>query len=149
MNGICAISTDIVSSSNELLYKYFVLCTKLVRTKIHFLRKSLIRYLIQMNWIDYLEHNLFKNVSNWVTLLWQTQIQTIKFVLDYTKRIKKKEVTYIALILYSFTTSDMNFQTILMPKVIFAKLLSQKIYLLGPFLSLSQKTGLFVRYILR
>ena len=49
-----------------------------------------------------------------------------------TKRIKKKQVT---LILYSFTPSDMNFQTILMPKVILAKFLSQKIYSLGPFLS--------------
>ena len=50
-------------------------------------------------------------VSNF---LWKTQIQ-----------IKKKEVT---LILYSFTPSDMNFQAILMPKVILGKFLSQKIY---------------------
>ena len=49
-----------------------------------------------------LEHNLFKNVSNWVTFLWQTQIQTIKYVLNYAKRIRKKQVT---LKLYSFTPS--------------------------------------------
>ena len=38
--------------------------------------------------------------------------------------MKKKQVT---LILHSFTPSDMNFQAILMPKVILAKILSQKI----------------------
>ena len=42
--------------------------------------------------------------------------------------------TRFALIQDSFTPSDMNFQTVLMPKVIFAKILSQKIYSLGPFL---------------
>ena len=72
-----------------------------------------------------LEHNLFNNVSNWVTFLWQTQIQTIKYGLHDTKRIKMKQVTVI---LYSFTCtpSDMNFQPILMPKVILAKILSKK-----------------------
>ena len=40
-----------------------------------------------------------------------------------TIRIKKNE---FILILYSIKSSDMNFQTILMPKVILAKLLSQK-----------------------
>ena len=79
-----------------------------------------------------LEHNSFENVSNLVTFLWQTLIQTIEYGLNDMKRIKKKQVT---LILYSFTPSDMNFQTILMPKVILAKFLSQKIYSLGPFLS--------------
>ena len=39
-------------------------------------------------------------------------------------RIKNKQ---FILILYSFTPSDMNFQAILMPKVILAKILSQKI----------------------
>ena len=38
-------------------------------------------------------------------------------------RIKKKE---FVLILQSFTPSDMNFKTILMPKVILAEILSQK-----------------------
>ena len=70
-------------------------------------------------WITLLlEHNLFQNVSKWVTFLWQTQIQTLEYGLNDAKRIKKKQVT---LILYSFTPSDMNFQTILMPKVILAK----------------------------
>ena len=80
-----------------------------------------------------IEHNLFKNVSNWVTFLWEMQIQTIKYGLNDTKMIKKKEFT---LKLYSFTiSSDMNFLTIVMPKIIFAKSLSQKIYSLEPFLS--------------
>ena len=39
----------------------------------------------------------------------------------------KKTKTQIIWILYSFTPSDMNFQTILMPKVILAKILSEKI----------------------
>ena len=64
-----------------------------------------------------LEHNLFKNISKWVTFLWQTQIQTIKYDLNAAKRIKKKQVT---LILYSFTPSDMIIQTFLLPKVISA-----------------------------
>ena len=67
--------------------------------------------------------------------LWQTQIQTIEYGLNDTIQIKKKQVI---LILYSFAPSapsDMNFQTILMPKVILAKFLSQKIYSLVTFLS--------------
>ena len=47
----------------------------------------------------------------------------IKYGLNDTKRIKKKQVT---LILYSFTPSDMNFQTYLLPKMILAKKNSQK-----------------------
>ena len=35
-----------------------------------------------------LEHNLFKNVSNWVTFLYQKQIQKIKYGLNDTKWIK-------------------------------------------------------------
>ena len=50
------------------------------------------------------------------------QIQTIKYGLNDTKRLKNKQVT---LKLYSFTPSDMYFQTIL----------SQKVYKLRPFLS--------------
>ena len=45
---------------------------------------------------------------------------------------KKKQV---ASMLYSITPSDVNLQTSLMPKVMLAKILSQKIYSLGPFLS--------------
>ena len=44
---------------------------------------------------------------------------------DNVKLIKKKQVT---LIIYSFAPSNMNFQTLLMPKGILAKILSQKIY---------------------
>ena len=72
--------------------------------------------------IHLLKHNLFKNVSNWVTFLWQTQIQTIKSCLNDTKRIKKKQVT---LMLYSFTPSDMNFLNDFDAKVILVKFLSQ------------------------
>ena len=90
-------------------------------------------YTIQLlKYSNYLEYNSIKNVSNWVTFLGQTQIQTIKYGHNDTKRIKKKQVT---LILYSFTPSDINFQMILLPKVILAKLLSQKIYSLEPFSS--------------
>ena len=78
-----------------------------------------------------LEHNLFKNVFKWVIFLWKSQIQTIKYGLNDTKRMKKKQVT---LILYSFRPSDMNFQTCLLPKVILAKKIT-KIYSLRPFLS--------------
>ena len=42
-----------------------------------------------------LEHNLFKNVSKWVIFLWKKQIQTIKYGLNFTKKIKKKQVTLI------------------------------------------------------
>ena len=47
------------------------------------------------NYLRTLKHNLFKNVSKWVTILWQTQIQTIKYGLNNTKRIKKYQVTVI------------------------------------------------------
>ena len=79
-----------------------------------------------------LEHNLFKNASNWVIFLWDKQIQTIKYGLNDAKRIKKKQDI---LILYSYTPSDINFQTSLLAKVILAKRKSQKIYSLRPFLS--------------
>ena len=64
-----------------------------------------------------LVHNLFENVSKWVTFLWQRQIQ-----------MDQKETN-------SFIPSDINFQTILTPKVILAKILSQRIYSNRPFLS--------------
>ena len=48
----------------------------------------------------------------------QTQIQTLEYGLDVAMRIKEKD--YI-LIEYSFTPSDMNFQTIWMPKGILTK----------------------------
>ena len=56
--------------------------------------------------------------------LWQTQIQMIEYGLNDTKRIKKKQVTYIdTFLIYNYTVapSDMNFQTFLLRKVIFAK----------------------------
>ena len=65
-----------------------------------------------------LEYNLFKNVFNWPTFLWQTQIQTTEYSLNDTIGIKKKGVF---LMIYSFTPFDINFQTILMAKVIFGK----------------------------
>ena len=60
------------------------------------------------------------------------QIQTIEYGLNGTILIKTKE---FILILYLFTHSGVNFQTILMPKVILAKILSQKAGPLEPFLS--------------
>ena len=38
-----------------------------------------------------LEHNLFKNVSNWGIFLFETQIQTIKYSLNY--RVEEKYAT--------------------------------------------------------
>ena len=79
-----------------------------------------------------LKHAQDKNVSNWVTFLWQAQIQTIKYGLNDMKPIKKKQATLTP---YSFTPFDMKFQTILMPKKILAKFMSQKVYSLRPFLT--------------
>ena len=62
----------------------------------------------------------------------KTRVQTINNGLNDTIGIKKNEVV---LALYSFTPFDMNFQTILMPKVILAKILSQINYSPRPFLS--------------
>ena len=63
-----------------------------------------------------------------------TQIQTIKYGLNDTKGIKKKQIT---LIIYSFTPSDMNFQTIMMLEVVLAKFLSQKSFSVRTILILS------------
>ena len=57
-------------------------------------------------WHLELEHNLFKNVSKGPAFLWQTQIQTTKYGLSDTLRIKENKVI---LILYSFTPYEMNF----------------------------------------
>jgi len=62
------------------------------------------------SWLS-LEHNLFKNVSNWVTFLWQTQIQTIKYDLNDTKRIKKKPVTLILYTLRYEFSNDFDAQS--------------------------------------
>ena len=75
-----------------------------------------------------LEHNLFKNVYTTAAFLWQTQIQTIIYGLN---NFDKKK---IILILYLFTTSEINLQTILMPKVILANICHKKAGLLEPFL---------------
>ena len=64
--------------------------------------------LVNVYTIHCLEHNLFK--CKWVIFWGETQIQTIKYSLNDIKRIKNAE---FKLILYSFTTSDMNFQTFL------------------------------------
>ena len=53
-----------------------------------------------------------------IAFLWQTQIQTTKYGLYDMIPTKKKE---FILILLPFTPSDMNFKTILRPKVILAK----------------------------
>ena len=52
------------------------------------------------------------------------QIQTIKYGLNDRKWMKNKPD--ILILLYLSTLSDMNFQTILMPKVILIKILSQR-----------------------
>ena len=53
-----------------------------------------------------LEHNLCKNVFMGPAFLWQTQIQTIEYGLKDTILITKKD---FALIFFSFTPTDMNF----------------------------------------
>ena len=69
-------------------------------------------------------------------ILWQKQIQRIEYGLDDTIKIWKKERRSIdTLLIY---TSDTNFQTIWMPKVILANFLSQKAGPLGPFLFLKK-----------
>ena len=73
----------------------------------------------------WLEHNSFKNVlSKGPAFLWISQIQTIEYGLNHTIWIKKQ--SYSILMLYSFIPSDMDFQTILMPKVILTKLCQRK-----------------------
>ena len=61
----------------------------------------------------YLKRNSFKNVSKGPAFLWQTLIQTIEYGLNDAIGVKKNEVI---MIIYSFTSFDMNFQIILMPK---------------------------------
>ena len=72
------------------------------------------------------------NYSRAQFIFLKRMFQTIKYGLNDTKRIEKKQVK---LMLYSFTASDMSFQTILLPKGIFGEKISQKIESLGPFLS--------------
>ena len=74
-----------------------------------------------------LERNLFKNVSKWVIFCDKRRFKRLNMVL-----MLQKQVT---LMLYSFTPSDMIFQTFLLPKVILAKKKSQKNYSHRPFLS--------------
>ena len=71
-----------------------------------------------MNSYKILKHNIFKNVSKGPAFLWQTQIQAIEYGLNDAIRIKKNEAL---MILYSFTSVDMDFQTILMSKGILAE----------------------------
>ena len=72
--------------------------------------------------------------------LWQMQIQRTKYGAFDVIQIKKKE--YI-IILEPFSTPDMTFKTILMPKVILEKCLSQKkIY---SYLTFLTKMCLFVK----
>ena len=76
-----------------------------------------------------LEHNLSKNVSNAPAFLWHAQIEKIKNLFNDTIWIENK----IHFHFYSFTRPAMNFQTILMPKVILAKILSQKNWFVATF----------------
>ena len=70
--------------------------------------------------IDHTFKLLEHTKSNEPDFLCQMQIQMIEYGLNdtiVTIRMKKKEVVLIP---YSFTPTNMNFQTILMPKVILA-----------------------------
>ena len=69
-----------------------------------------------------LEHIFFKNVSKGPAFSRPTQIQTLEYGLDDAMRIRKKD---LVLIEYSFTSSDMNFQTIWMAKGILTKIWSR------------------------
>ena len=74
-----------------------------------------------------LEHNQFKNVSKGPAFFCDKQkfkrLNGIEYDLNDTIRIKKNEVV---LILYSFTLSDIKFQTLLMDKMNLANILPQK-----------------------
>ena len=63
-----------------------------------------------------------------------TQIQTLEYDLDDAMWIKKKDDVLIE---YSFTPSDMNFQTIWMPKGILTKIWSRNSWSLVTILTLS------------
>ena len=130
--AIYLVNKNALFSKNEIFLQFiaqvFVLVVCKDALELHFSWK---KYDNLQNFRD-LKNNLFNNVSKWVFFFWQVQIQTIKYDLNDTKIIKKKQDT---LILYSFTPSDMNFQTFLLPTVILAKLLSQKTFALRPFLS--------------
>ena len=83
---------------------------------------------IAWNSVEYLEHNLFKNVSKWVTFLWQTQIQSI----NDPKRIKinksHRNFTHLHPLIWIF-------KRFWCPKGFWQFFLSQKIYSLVTFLS--------------
>ena len=80
-----------------------------------------------------LKHSLSKECIQGISFLWQTQIQTTKYGLYDMVRIKKYLYRYCTH-LHRFTPSDLNFQTILMPKVILAKKLSQNSWSFGTIL---------------
>ena len=63
-----------------------------------------------------------------------TQIQTLEYGLDDAMRIKKKD---LVLLEYSFTPSDMSFQTIWIPKGILKKNFSRNSWSLVTILILS------------
>ena len=62
-------------------------------------------------------------IYNGPAFLWQTQIQTMEYGLNDAIRIKKNTVLLIS---YSFTPCNMNFQTILIPKMILGKKYCQR-----------------------
>ena len=78
-----------------------------------------------------LELIFFKNVTKASASSRRTQIQTLEYGLDDAMRIKKKD---FVLIENSFTPSDMNFQTIWMPKVILTKIWSRNSWSLATIL---------------
>ena len=57
----------------------------------------------------FLEHNLFKSVSKWVTFLWQTQIQMIKYGFD-TKGIKRNKLHWYFIQLHPLASNNFDAQ---------------------------------------
>ena len=86
-------------------------------------------FLNQMIWM--LKHTIDKNVLTGQLFFVTNANQMIKYGLNDTIQIKRE----FLLILYSFTPSDMIFQTIMMGKTTLAKFLSQKSWPVGIFLS--------------
>ena len=76
--------------------------------------------------ITVLERNLFKNVSKGTAFCDKRKFKRLNYLQWYDTNEKERS--------FSYTPFDMNFQTILMPKVNSAKILSEKAGLSEPFL---------------
>ena len=82
-----------MNSTIEMLQESFPSSVGFVNSKIW--------YVVQKTWISQVlfirivflakPQFIFKNVSNWVTFLWQTQTQTIKYGLNDTKQLLRNE----------------------------------------------------------